>query len=72
MPLYQFLSLINYRFAVYFFQALFGIQPDTGKIFVNSTLDRETVQEVVLHVFVQDIMAEVPVPIQTATGEFTE
>ena len=49
-------------------QNLFGIHPENGSIFVASELDRETVEVVVLKVFVEDLNAEEP-PVQNNTGQ---
>ncbi|XP_059145110.1 cadherin-23-like [Physella acuta] len=48
----------------------FVIDSQSGKITVNSTLDREKVQQITLKVLVEDLNAETPTP-QSATGTVT-
>ncbi|XP_059167286.1 cadherin-23-like isoform X3 [Physella acuta] len=47
----------------------FGINAETGDVFVNSTLDRETATKIVLQVIVEDVNAETGK--QTATATLT-
>jgi len=49
------------------FQTLFGVDSDSGSIFVNNPLNREVVEEIAITVFVRDINAQQP-PFQNATG----
>ena len=51
----------------FYFQSLFDIDPETGDIYVTGSLNRETVEEITLTVFVEDINAKFP-PKQNATG----
>ncbi len=48
-------------------QGLFGVFPENGSVYVASELDRETVEEITLTLFVQDLNAEKP-PLQNNTG----
>uniref|UniRef100_A0A2C9JQL3 Cadherin domain-containing protein n=1 Tax=Biomphalaria glabrata TaxID=6526 RepID=A0A2C9JQL3_BIOGL len=48
----------------------FEINGTTGEIYVNSTLDRETAQQIILKIVVQDMKAEQRAP-QTATASAT-
>ena len=50
-----------------YLQGLFGIHADNGTLYVKSELDRETVELIVLQIFVEDLNAEEP-PVQNATG----
>ena len=51
-------------------QSLFTIEPSNGSISMRGQLDRETVEEVTIKVFVEDINA-IGTRLQNATGELT-
>ena len=55
-------------FIVLTIQGLFDIRPTDGAVSVKSRLDRETVEQISLKVFVRDENAAMAQPIQTATG----
>ncbi|PAA64573.1 hypothetical protein BOX15_Mlig006831g1, partial [Macrostomum lignano] len=54
--------------STYNFSTLFAIDSNNGTIVALSALDREKAQELTIPIFVTDLNAATPTPVQTATG----
>uniref|UniRef100_A0A1I8H1P8 Cadherin domain-containing protein n=1 Tax=Macrostomum lignano TaxID=282301 RepID=A0A1I8H1P8_9PLAT len=59
----QQVSVSNYNYT-----DLLYVSSTNGTLFVKNILDREKAQEIRIPIFVQDLAAETPLPVQTATG----